>query len=46
MLELYAGIAEAGVSVRVGDTTEAAFVVATVTALGRAEHVPGLLTEE
>jgi thiamine-monophosphate kinase len=41
VLELYAGIAEAGVPVRGGDTTEAASVFATVSALGRAERVPG-----
>ena len=41
VLALYAGIAEAGVPVRGGDTTEAASVFATVTAIGRAERVPG-----
>jgi thiamine-monophosphate kinase len=41
VLELYAGIAEAEVPVRGGDTTEAASVLTTVTALGRAERVPG-----
>jgi thiamine-monophosphate kinase len=41
VLELYAGIAEAGVTVRGGDTTEAPFVFVSVTALGRAERVPG-----
>lgn len=41
VLELYAGIAEAGVPVRGGDTTEAASVFTTVTALGQAERVPG-----
>ena len=41
VLSLYAGIAEAGVPVRGGDTTEAASVFATVTAVGRAERVPG-----
>jgi thiamine-monophosphate kinase len=41
VLELYQGIAEAGVPVRGGDTTEAASVFATVTAVGRAERVPG-----
>jgi thiamine-monophosphate kinase len=41
VLELYAGIAEAGPPVRGGDTTEAASVFTTVTALGRAERVPG-----
>ena len=38
---LYEGIAEAGVPVRGGDTTRADSVVITVTALGRAERVPG-----
>ena len=41
VLELYAGIAETGVPVRGGGTTEAASVFATVTAVGRAERVPG-----
>ena len=41
VLELYAGIAEAGVPVRGGDTTKAEAVFATVTAAGRAERVPG-----
>jgi thiamine-monophosphate kinase len=41
VLELYAGIAEAGVPVRGGDTTDAAAIFVTVTALGRAERVPG-----
>ncbi len=40
-IELYEGIAEAGVPVRGGDTTRAESVVITVTALGRAERVPG-----
>jgi thiamine-monophosphate kinase len=40
-IELYEGIAEAGVPVRGGDTTRADSVVLTVTALGRAERVPG-----
>ena len=40
-LAFYEGIAEAGVSVRGGDTTKADAVVVTVTALGRAERVPG-----
>jgi len=35
VLELYEGIAEAGVPVRGGDTVEAAMVFLTVTALGR-----------
>ena len=38
---LYEGISEAGVPVRGGDTTRADSVVVTVTALGRAERVPG-----
>jgi len=37
----YEGLAEAGVPVRGGDTTKADSVVITVTALGRAERVPG-----
>src|SRR5207237_3017590 len=41
VLSLYAGIAEAGVPVRGGDTTEAASVFATVVGIGRAERVPG-----
>src|SRR5436190_22657512 len=41
VLELYGGIAEAGVPVRGGDTTEAAAVLVTVTAVGRSERVPG-----
>jgi len=41
VLAFYAGIAEAGVAVRGGDTTEAASVFAAVTAIGRAERVPG-----
>jgi thiamine-monophosphate kinase len=40
-IELYEGIAEAGVPVRGGDTTRADAVVIGVTALGRAERVPG-----
>jgi thiamine-monophosphate kinase len=40
-IAFYEGIAEAGVPVRGGDTTKADFVVITVTALGRAERVPG-----
>ena len=40
-VELYEGIAEAGVPVRGGDTTAALQVVLSVTALGRAERVPG-----
>jgi thiamine-monophosphate kinase len=41
VVELYAGIAEAGVPVCGGDTVEAAAVFVTVTALGRSERVPG-----
>jgi thiamine-monophosphate kinase len=41
VLELYGGIAEAGVPVRGGDTTEADDVFVTVTALGRSQRVPG-----
>jgi thiamine-monophosphate kinase len=40
-IELYEGIAEAGVPVRGGDTTRADSVVLSVTALGRSERVPG-----
>ena len=41
VLALYEGIAETGVPVRGGDTTRAAEVVVTVTAIGRADRVPG-----
>jgi thiamine-monophosphate kinase len=41
VVELYEGIAEAGVPVVGGDTTSAASVVLSVTAIGRAERVPG-----
>ena len=41
VLELYAGLNERGVPVRGGDTTRADRVVLSVTALGRAERVPG-----
>jgi thiamine-monophosphate kinase len=41
IIELYEGIAEAGVPVVGGDTTSAPQVVLTVTALGRSERVPG-----
>jgi thiamine-monophosphate kinase len=41
VLELYGGIAEAGVPVRGGDTTEATTVLVAVTAVGRSERVPG-----
>ncbi|HLX20158.1 MAG TPA: thiamine-phosphate kinase [Gaiellaceae bacterium] len=37
----YEGMAEAGVPVRGGDTTKGEIVVVTVTALGRADRVPG-----
>jgi thiamine-monophosphate kinase len=40
-VELYEGIAEAGVPVRGGDTTRAPQVTLCVTALGRSERVPG-----
>jgi thiamine-monophosphate kinase len=40
-IKLYEGIAGAGVPVCGGDTTRAESVVITVTALGRAERVPG-----
>jgi len=41
VVELYEGIAETGVPVRGGDTTAAPQVVLSVTALGKAERVPG-----
>jgi thiamine-monophosphate kinase len=41
VLSLYVGIAEAGVPVRGGDTAEAASVFVSVTAIGRAQRVPG-----
>jgi thiamine-monophosphate kinase len=41
VLELYEGIAEAGVPVLGGDTTRADRVYLSVTALGRSERVPG-----
>ena len=41
VIELYEGIAAAGVPVRGGDTTRAGQVVVGVTALGRSERVPG-----
>lgn len=41
LLELYEGIAEAGVSVLGGDTTSAEKLVLSVTALGPSERVPG-----
>lgn len=40
-VELYEGIAEAGVPVRGGDTVRADCVLLSVTALGRSERVPG-----
>jgi thiamine-monophosphate kinase len=41
VVELYAGIAEAGVPVRGGDTTRADTVLLSVTALGHSDRVPG-----
>jgi thiamine-monophosphate kinase len=41
VLELYEGIAEAGVPVVGGDTTRAEAVVLSITALGRSDRVPG-----
>jgi thiamine-monophosphate kinase len=41
IVELYEGIAEAGVPVVGGDTTRAPQLVLSVTALGRSERVPG-----
>jgi thiamine-monophosphate kinase len=41
VLDLYAGLNDRGVPVRGGDTTRAELVVLSVTALGRAERVPG-----
>ena len=41
VVELYEGLAEAGVPIRGGDTTRASEVVVSVTAVGRAERVPG-----
>jgi thiamine-monophosphate kinase len=41
VLELYGGIAEAGVTVAGGDTSAAAEVVLSVTAIGRSGRVPG-----
>ena len=41
VLELYGGLAEAGVPVVGGDTTSAAQVVISLTALGRSPRVPG-----
>ena len=41
VLDLYEGIAEAGVPVVGGDTTRADLLVLSVTAIGRSERVPG-----
>lgn len=41
VLELYEGIAETGVPVLGGDTTRSELLMLSVTALGRAEHIPG-----
>ncbi|MBV8079014.1 MAG: thiamine-phosphate kinase [Actinobacteria bacterium] len=41
VVELYEGMAETGVPVVGGDTTEAPLVAISVTAIGRAERVPG-----
>jgi thiamine-monophosphate kinase len=41
VLELYEGLNEPGVAVRGGDTTRAQSVFLSVTAIGRAERVPG-----
>ena len=41
VVELYEGLNEPGVPVRGGDTTRAGAVLLSVTALGRAERVPG-----
>jgi thiamine-monophosphate kinase len=41
VLELYEGIAEAGVPVVGGDTTRSELLMLSVTALGRSERVPG-----
>ena len=41
VVELYEGLSEPGVPVRGGDTTLAAAVFLSVTAIGRAERVPG-----
>jgi thiamine-monophosphate kinase len=41
VVELYEGLNEPGVPVRGGDTTRAASVVLSVTALGRSDRVPG-----
>ena len=41
VVELYEGLAEPGVPIRGGDTTRAPQVLLSVTAIGRAERVPG-----
>src|SRR5690348_11374244 len=41
VLELYEGLAEPGVPIIGGDTTEAGPLVLSVTAIGRSERVPG-----
>ena len=41
VVELYEGLAEAGVPVRGGDTSRADRIVITVTAIGRSDRVPG-----
>jgi thiamine-monophosphate kinase len=41
VIELYEGIAETGVPVVGGDTTEAPQIVLSITAIGRSERVPG-----
>src|SRR5262245_38873079 len=41
ILELYDGLAEAGVPIIGGDTTEAGPLVLSITAIGRSERVPG-----
>ncbi|MHB1243678.1 MAG: thiamine-phosphate kinase [Gaiellaceae bacterium] len=41
VVELYEGMAEAGVAIRGGDTTSADRVLLSVTAIGRSERVPG-----
>ncbi len=41
VLELYEGLNEPGVPIRGGDTTQAPVVMVSVTAIGRADRVPG-----
>ena len=41
VLELYAGLAEPGIPIAGGDTTQSDALVLTVTAVGRSERVPG-----